>query len=369
MDVRQNTGSSMKQTAAATAAMAADPLTEIPLIDAVGGGPLALLRTQPERLSALLAAARRRYGRLVLNLGDRATRQWLARSRNPYAHELAAVAAHIGLPGALLLNLSYEWACTSGVAADPNAGGSRMLRTLDWPMEEIGRNAVVIRQDGGAGVYYSVGWPGYVGVLTAMAPGRFSIAINQPPMRRISGACWLDWAVNRTGVWRGLGLPPSHLTRSICDTATSYAEARRRLIETPLCIPAFFILAGAEADEGCVIERSEARAAVHNAPAAIANHWLGLSIPGHDRGTDSHGRRERMSKLLHRPDVESFDWVRPPILNATTRLAAVANAASSELSVIGYERSRQATKPFRLAEHPGGGSTRTTPAPALAGPA
>jgi hypothetical protein len=319
------------------------------------------------RLSAVLAAARRRYGRLVLSLGYRATRQWLARSRNPYAHELAAVAAHIGLPGALLLNLSYEWACTSGVATDPEGAGSRMLRTLDWPMHEIGRNAVVVRQDGGAGVYYTVSWPGYVGVLTAMAPGRFAIAINQPPMRRVSGACWLDWVVNRTGVWRGLGLPPSHLARSICDTATSYAEARRRLIETPLCIPAFFILAGASPDEGCVIERSEARAAVHPQPAAIANHWLGLSIPGHDRGTDSHGRRERMATLLHRPGVEGFDWVRPPILNATTRLAAVANAGTGDLTVMGYERSQPATRIFSLAEHGCRETRQTTPAPALAG--
>lgn len=340
-------------------------LPKIPLVDVAPGGPLPLLRSQPERLEALLAAARRRYGRLVLSLGDRASRQWLTRSRNPYAHELAAVAAHIGLPGALLLNLSYEWACTSGVAADPEREGSRMLRTLDWPMEEIGRNAVVIRQSGGAGPYYSVSWPGYVGVLTAMAPGRFSIAINQPPMRRISGACWLDWVMNRTGVWRGTGLPPSHLARSICDTAGSYAEARRRLIETPLCIPAFFILSGAHDDEGCVIERSEARAAVHPQPAAIANHWLGLSIPGHDRGTDSHGRRKRMEKLLHRSEVESFDWVRPPILNATTRLAAVANAASANLTVIGYERGAPATQIFRLSEHAGRDSRRTKPAPAL----
>lgn len=357
----------MEQTAVAAAAGSANALPDIPLVDAVPGGPLSLLRSEPERLAALLAAARRRYGRLVLSLGDRATRQWLARSRNPYAHELAAVAAHIGLPGALLLNLSYEWACTSGVAADPKGEGSRMLRTLDWPMEEIGRNAIVIRQDGGAGAYYAVSWPGYVGVLTAMAPGRFSIAINQPPMRRFSGACWLDWVVNRTGIWRGLGLPPSHLARAICDTATSYAEARRRLIETPLCIPAFFILAGASNDEGCIIERSEARAAVHPQPAAIANHWLGLAIPGHDRGTESYSRRERMGKLLHRTDVERFDWVRPPILNATTRLAAVANAATGELTVMGYERSAPATRIFSLAEHCGRKSRQTMPAPALEG--
>ncbi|MBL8659593.1 MAG: hypothetical protein JNM75_07540 [Rhodospirillales bacterium] len=344
---------------------AADLLADIPLLDAVKGGPLSLLERESERLMPLLLAARRRYGTVALRLGDRATRHWLARSRNPYSRELAAVAARVGTPGALLLNLSYEWACTSGVAADPAAdpgtGGSRMLRTLDWPMNEIGRAVIVAAQDGGAGIYYTVTWPGYIGVLTAMAPGRFAIAINQPPMRRHSGALWLDWVVNRTSVWRGLSLPPSHLARAVCDTAATYAEARRQLIETPLCIPAFYTLAGAAAGEGCVIERTESRAAVHDQPAAIANHWLRLRIPGRDRGTDSRGRREQMTALLDRPAVDDFDWVRPPIMSPTTRLAVVANAAAGTLLVRGYERSAPATRTFNLAGRVPGGTAHTRP--------
>jgi hypothetical protein len=345
-----------------TAAGRLDHLPAIPLLDVVEDGPLSLLRREPERLAALIAAARRRYGALVLRLGDRASRHWLVRSSNPYARELAVVAERIGLPGAFLLNLSYEWACTSGVSGEPGALGSRMLRTLDWPMNEIGRSAVVVRQKGKAGIYYSISWPGYVGVLTAMAPGRFSIAINQPPMRRYSGSCWLDWVVNRTGIWRGGGLPPSHLARAICDTAASYDEAKRRLSETPLCIPAFFVLSGVAPGEGCVIERTETRAAVHAQPVAIANHWLSLAIPGHDRGSDSRGRRDKMTTLLRRQSMEDFDWVKPPILNATTRLAAIANAASGTLMVRGYEHQAPATRIFNLAEHVGGETRQTTPA-------
>ncbi len=350
---------------AGTRTEAAGRLAEIPLLDAVDGGPLSLLDRESARLAPLLLAARRRYGAVALRLGDRATRHWLARSRNPYSRELAAVAARVGTPGALLLNLSYEWACTSGTAADPAAdpaaGGSRMLRTLDWPMNGIGRSVIVARQDGGAGIYYTVTWPGYIGVLTAMAPGRFAIAINQPPMRRHSGALWLDWVVNRTSVWRGLSLPPSHLARAVCDTAATYAEARRQLIETPLCIPAFYTLAGAESGEGCVIERTEARAAFHEQPAAIANHWLGLRIPGRDRGADSRGRREQMTALLDRPDVGDFTWVRPPILNATTRLAVIANSATGALLVHGYEHSAPATRIFNLADHALGETAQTRP--------
>ena len=77
-----------------------------------------------------------------------------------------------------------------------------MLRTLDWPLRGLGRNVVVATIEGAAGIYKNVTWPGFVGVATAMAPGRFSGAINQPPMRKWSPSCWLDWGINRCRLWR-----------------------------------------------------------------------------------------------------------------------------------------------------------------------
>jgi len=35
----------------------------------------------------------------------------------------------MGRPGAYLLNHSYEWGCTAGVAADPD-GGATLVRDL-----------------------------------------------------------------------------------------------------------------------------------------------------------------------------------------------------------------------------------------------
>ena len=35
-----------------------------------------------------------------------------------------------------------------------------------------------------AGEFFNVTWPGYVGVLTALAPDRFGASINQAPLRR-----------------------------------------------------------------------------------------------------------------------------------------------------------------------------------------
>lgn len=243
-----------------------------------------------------------------------------------------------------------------------------MLRTLDWPMNGLGRDVVVAYQRGDVEPYYNVTWPGFVGVLTAMAPGRFSAAINQPPMRRFSGSCWFDWLINRTGAWRKSGLPPSHLLRRVFDQCRTFGEAREMLIETPLCLPAFFTLSGASADQGCVIERLEHRAAIHTTPASISNHWLGFDVPGRDRGTDSRGRLRLMETVRDRIR-DDFSWVRSPILNDKTRLAVIANAASGTLMVQGWEAESPATQVFSLGERRPAGTARTRPTTEPASPA
>ena len=51
----------------------------------------------------------------------------------------------------------------------------------------------VARQRGVAGDFLSVTWPGFAGLLTAVAPGRFAASINQAPMRRRTRVRWLLW--------------------------------------------------------------------------------------------------------------------------------------------------------------------------------
>ncbi len=319
----------------------------IPLIEIGSGGPLALIDAAPHRLAETLDMGRRHYGALALGLGDRIARRWLADADNPYRGEIAAVSARAAVPGAFLLNLSYEWTCTAGVGADPSGRGSRMLRTLDWPLVGLGRTVVVTRQDGGAGPYCNVTWAGFVGVATAMAPGRFSVALNQPPMPEMTPSCWLDWAIVRRRWWRNRGLPPAHLLRRVCDTCATYDEARTMLVETPLCLPGFFTLSGAAPDQGCVVERLEDRAAVREAPTSVANHWVSLDLPGRPRGEDSLGRCAMMENLRDGA-ADDFAWVAPPILNETTRVSVIANAALGTLAVRGWESDGPATSTFRL---------------------
>jgi hypothetical protein len=326
-------------------------LPSVPLFEVGPPAAETLMRLAPDRLESLIAHGRRHYGDLVLALGDRATWKWLENAGNPYRDEIDGVRRRLGRPGAVLLNMSYEWCCSAGVGADPAGTGNRMLRTLDWPMHGLGRAVVVARQEGAAGPYYNVTWPGYVGVLTAMAPGRFSAAINQPPLRQFTRSCWFDWVLGRLSMWQQNGLPPSHLLRRVFDECRSYQDAKRMLIETPLCLPAFFSLSGGAADEGCVIERLETAAMVHQAPFCITNHWVSLGCSGHDRGNDSIGRRASMQRVLASAG-DAFSWLGAPTLNRHTRLVVVANAARCFLSVQGWEKDGPVTSVFTLSGRP-----------------
>ncbi len=321
-------------------------LVDIPLFDVEAPAAERLMTLAADRIDMLISQGQRHYGRLVLAAGDRLTWTWLQRSGNPYLDEIAGIRRRLGRPGAVLLNMSYEWSCTAAVVGDA-AGGMRLLRTLDWPLTGLGRTVVVARQRGAAGHYCSVTWPGFVGVLTGLAPGRFSAAINQPPQRRFTGIMPLDWVIARVGLWGESALPATHLLRRVFDSCRTYAEAKQMLIETPLCLPAFFTLAGIEPGEGCVIERRECSAAVQEAPAAMSNHWVGFALEGHDRGQESIRRRALISGLAPNAD-ENLSWLQPPILNPTTRLAVTANAATGALCVQGWERHGPATTLFTL---------------------
>lgn len=327
-------------------------LPSIPLIDLGDRGPLALLSAERLRAEALLAAGRRRYGRMALAFGDRLSLQWLERSENPFRDEIAAIAATIGDVGAAMLNLSFEWSCTSGAAPDPRAGGNRLLRVLDWPLDGLGRHVVVTKNDSPAGTWYNVTWPGAVGVLTAIAPGRFAAAINQAPMIRRGLGLAGDWAVNRIRVWRSASLPPAHLLRLVFEQAADFAAAKRMLAETPLVLPALFVLSGVGRDEGALIERLENDAIVHDGPVACANYWRNPSWGGRARGRNNVARRAAMATIFQQwPDGldAGFDWLARPVMNSKTRLAVSAHAASGAFAVRGYEHEAPATSLFTLA--------------------
>jgi hypothetical protein len=235
--------------------------------------------------------------------------------------------------------MGFEWCCTCGVNEDPD-GGVQLLRVLDWRPPGVGRTVIVAWQRGPAGEFANITWPGFVGVATAMAPGRFAVALNQAPMLS-RGLSWPgDWLAGRIGVWRSRALPPTHLLRQVFEQCETYEDAYEVLSRTPLCLPAFFTLAGVEPGQGCVIERTETEVAHRTVPTAVANHWVGLAQRGRPRGIASHKRQALMEAAL-RDEIES--WVVAPIINRYTRVVATMNPARGRMIVQGWEREAPAT--------------------------
>src|SRR5690606_21707315 len=150
----------------------------------------------------------------VLPMLDRLARRWLRRSLSPYVREIEDIAAALGFSGVWFLNGSYSWGCTTMIRDEE--GDPWLVRTLDWPFPGLGRHVEIAHQCGEAGEFYSVTWPGYVGTLTALAPGRFGAAINQAPLWRRTRHPWLrpyDLAANAIKTWHIRNVPPDQLLR------------------------------------------------------------------------------------------------------------------------------------------------------------
>ena len=320
--------------------------------DIGSGGAAALADAAPGHFRQLYRDALRLYTPPVVYLGDLLSQRWLERSGNPYLDEIRAVQKRLPGRGAYLLNMSYEWACTTSVAPDPAGTGMRLCRTLDWKLRGLGGTLTLTRQDGRAGPYLNATWPGSVGIYTAMAPGRFAAAINQPPLRSRSPLTVpFDWVASRARQYNSNDLPPSHLLRQVFDTCADYGAARKILCEVPVCMPVFFTLAGAGPGEGCVIERTERDAIVHEAPTAISNHWLAIQEPGRQRGRDSQTRRTLMLEAMT-DKTPDFDWVKPPIRNRDTRVSAEMNPTTGSFILQGWEGDTAVTDILQITEAP-----------------
>lgn len=323
-------------------------LTAIPVIESGRDFPLTTLAHQKARAHALLDLATRRYPRRALTALDAVSRAWLVRWDNAHLPEIDRVAEMLGRPGAYFFSVNYEWGCTCRAAPSPGAKSARLIRVLDWMTPGLGRNIIATRVSGAsAGPFVTLTWPGYTGVLQVMAPGRFSAALNQAPMRSTLGFYYLDWAANKKRVWSMPHPTPAHLLREVSETADNFASAKRTLSEHPISTPAIFTIAGIAPEETAVIERSETEAHVVDGTEVAANHWQQAPWKGHARGQDSVGRARMMSTIAPEFDP-AFPWLEAPILNGHTRLALVADAREGRLVARGYENMAPATEPLVL---------------------
>jgi hypothetical protein len=323
-----------------------DLLPDIPVIDIGSGGAPALAAACPDRFADLRLSAVRRLTAVGLFLDDKVARSWLRRSENPFLAELDHLASLWRGAGAFSLNAGCDFSSTSGAVVDAQ-GNFRMVRVVDGSLDGLGRNLVLTSQQGPAGQFHALTWPGIVGIVTGLAKGRFAAAFNQPPQPIHHLGRSGDWLVNRVELWRQGGLPADHLLRQVFETAPDFVAAEKMLCETPLATPAFFTLVGPNPGEGCVIERTQTEAAIRRGPVAVANHWCLLPLEGRPTGKDSPGRQSAMERLLNFPPA-SLTWLAPPVLSRDTRMAAVVDPVSGTLVAQGWDRSEPVTRPLIL---------------------
>jgi hypothetical protein len=285
------------------------------------------------------------FGGLLARLGDPLVRRWMRRAGSPYAGEIEANARALKRPGIWLLHGAYLFGCTA-LADETAQEGPRLRRTLDWPFPGLGRLVEVVRQRGSAGDYLNVTWPGFVGVLTAVAPGRFAASINQAPMRRrtrLGVLLWLDYVLNALAGLRGDGLPPEHLLRQAFETCATFEQAQRLLETVPVARPVLFLLVGCRPGERVIIERDGARARTYWDETVLANDWQEPRPGWRPRccgeGTPVENNRRRRAALAVWQDRDGADaaWVATPVLNACTRLSVEMAPASGRLVVAGWE--------------------------------
>ena len=329
----------------------------IPVVDVREGGTLRHAREGQDRARSLRDTCVAWFpaaARPLVPLLDGVARRWLTRSQSPYVEEVRAIAALLGFPGIWFLNGSYQWSCTA-LAREEDGGAPWLARTLDWPFPGLGRFVELARMRGPAGEFVNVTWPGYVGVLTALAPGRFGAAINQGPMRRRSHGRLLrlyDLAANALATLRHVrAIPPDQLLRRVFEAARDYDQAKCLLEATPVARPVIYTLAGCRAGERCVIERTEDGFNTRTDDHGAANDWLAstplwegrvgasqvLSCSFEEAAAASRARREGLVLWRGSFARDSFAWVTPPVLNPYTRIAVEMNPARGILRAVGYE--------------------------------
>jgi hypothetical protein len=146
-------------------------------------------------------------------------------------------------------------------------GDVTFARNLDWPDPDglLKKHTFLQHHTGGpvskgmfkgtktVKPFQSLTFPGYSGVLTGYAPGRFAIALN---------AVMNDGPIT-------MGAAPSFLTRKVMEECETFEDAMRMLARTPLVCGALFTLVNGRECAGkssaVVVERSASKYAIRRA--------------------------------------------------------------------------------------------------------
>lgn len=155
----------------------------------------------------------------------------------------------------LIVNLYYDvikfgFACTAFAFEQNNTIWH--ARNLDWWTENklLAKHTKIFNwKSNGATVFKSVGWMGFIGVLSGMKPKAFSITLN---------AIVSEETPN-------FAKPVSFLLREILEEKNDFATAKEKLENTPIVCDCLLLLAGTKKSEIVVIERTPTKSKTRHA--------------------------------------------------------------------------------------------------------
>lgn len=140
--------------------------------------------------------------------------------------------------------------CTSIVAEDAT---NQIFhgRNMDWNLPTDMRNLTIVAdfQRNNRTVYKAATYVGFVGVFTGMAPGRYSVSVNE---RDIGG----DPIVNALNALLNGAQSVTHVLRNLFEQAYNYQDAVTVLRTTRLTAPVYYTIAGTSKDQGAVLTRN-----------------------------------------------------------------------------------------------------------------
>ncbi len=221
--------------------------------------------------------------------------------------ELRAIskALPLSLPKVLLANLYYDafqWMIGCTAFACETQRGILHARNLDWWTERGLLRDLSLRTrflNAPAGEFESVGWPGFTGVFSGVARGRFAITMNAVLSDEPTGT--------------NLAIP--FLIRQVFETARNYDEALEMLRDTAISSSCLLLLSGVRPGQLAVIERTPTRSAVRkptNGFVVVTNDYRmldGIQNTGESElAATSCGRFDRaMQKIAWRAPSTAED--------------------------------------------------------------
>lgn len=171
------------------------------------------------------------------------------------------------------VNLSYDLGAFSDVCLGCTTGIIEkdepiQVRTLDWPLTKMGMATRVFHFHEEARSFVVVGAVGFVGALSGMVPGGYSVCINWLPT---SGSANTAFAMLK-------GYSPPMLLRKVLETADTYEEAVDMLKNIRLSCSVSFSVCGVKKGQACVIERTNNDSVVRKKDTVAANHFVSKSF-------------------------------------------------------------------------------------------